>query len=826
MLVALAAFLQVSRQPISPPVASKIFRHQNAPAKIRTRHDDGTATSGNWSGYAVTAANGSVTDVSGSWTVPPVNCTSGPATGYAAFWVGIDGYSSSTVEQTGTDSDCSSGTPTYYAWYEFYPHASILIGGLTISPGDVISAEVKSTGSGNFTVTLTDTSTGKTFSTSGKVSGAEESSAEWIAEAPSSSSSILPLADFGSVSFASCMATVGGTSGSIGSFTNDAITMVSSGGTDEAVPTALSGGTSFVVNYVPPPAPVLSITKTHSGSFTQGQTNAAYTITVSNQAGAAATNGTATVTETPPSGLTLASMSGSGWSCSGTTCSRTDSLAAGLSYPAITALVNVAANASSPQVNQVSVSGAGSATASAMDSTTIVPANPAVLSITKTHDGNFTQGQTNAAYTITVSNQAGAGATNGTATVTETPPSGLTLASMSGSGWSCSGTTCSRTDSLAAGLSYPAITALVNVAANASSPQVNQVSVSGAGSATASAMDSATIVPANPPVLSITKTHSGSFTQGQTNAAYTITVSNQAGAAATNGTATVTETPPSGLTLASMSGSGWSCSGTTCSRTDSLAAGLSYPAITALVNVAANASSPQVNQVSVSGAGSATASAMDSATILPANPPVLSITKTHSGSFTQGQTNAAYTITVSNQAGAAATNGTATVTETPPSGLTLASMSGSGWSCSGTTCSRTDSLAAGLSYPAITALVNVAANASSPQVNQVSVSGAGSATASAMDSTTIVPANPAVLSITKTHDGNFTQGQTNAAYTITVSNQAGAGATNGTATVTETPPSGLTLASMSGSGWSCSGTTCSRTDSLAAGLSYPAITAL
>ena len=569
---------------------------------------------------------------------------------------------------------------------------------------------------------------------------------------------------------------------------------------------------------------MLSITKTHSGNFTQGQTNAAYTITVSNQAGAGATSGTATVTETPPSGLTLGSMSGTGWSCSGTTCNRSDSLAAGLSYPAITATVNVAANASSPQVNQVSVSGAGSAPASAMDSTTIL-ANPPVLSVTKTHSGNFTQGQTNAAYTITVSNQAGAGATNGTATVTDTPPSGLTLASMSGAGWSCSGTTCSRTDSLAAGLSYPAITATVNVSASASSPQVNQVSVSGGGSAPASNADSTTILPsANPPVLSIAKTHSGNFTQGQTNAAYTIAVSNQAGAGATNGTATVTETPPSGLTLVSMSGTGWSCSGTTCSRSDSLAAGLSYPAITATVNVSAGVSSPQVNQVSVSGAGSAPASAMDSTTIL-ANPPVLSITKTHSGNFTQGQTNAAYTITVSNQAGAGATNGTATVTETPPSGLTLASMSGTGWSCSGTTCTRSDSLAAGLSYPAITATVSVSASASSPQVNQVSVSGAGSTTASAMDSTTIL-SNPPVLSITKTHSGNFTQGQTNAAYTITVSNQAGAGATNGTATVTETPPSGLTLASMSGTGWSCSGTTCTRSDSLAAGLSYPAITAI
>ena len=127
-------------------------------------------------------------------------------------------------------------------------------------------------------------------------------------------------------------------------------------------------------------APVLRITKTHSGNFTQGQQQAVYTITVSN--GAGPTNGTVTVMETLPSGLTLASMAGSGWTCAANSCSRNDVLSGGASYPAITVIVNVAANASSPQVNQVSVSGGGSATASATDSTTIVgpPAAPTGLS--------------------------------------------------------------------------------------------------------------------------------------------------------------------------------------------------------------------------------------------------------------------------------------------------------------------------------------------------------------------------------------------------------------------------------------------------------------
>jgi len=129
-------------------------------------------------------------------------------------------------------------------------------------------------------------------------------------------------------------------------------------------------------------SPVLMITKTHIGSFSQGQQQAIYTVTVSNGGVAGPTNGTVTVTETLPSGLTLVSMTGTGWTCATNSCSRGDVLNRGVSYPAITVTVNVGANASSPQVNQVSVSGGGAATASATDSTTIIgpPTAPTGLS--------------------------------------------------------------------------------------------------------------------------------------------------------------------------------------------------------------------------------------------------------------------------------------------------------------------------------------------------------------------------------------------------------------------------------------------------------------
>jgi Bacterial Ig-like domain (group 3)/FG-GAP-like repeat/Domain of unknown function DUF11/FG-GAP repeat len=127
--------------------------------------------------------------------------------------------------------------------------------------------------------------------------------------------------------------------------------------------------------------PVLGITETHTGNFMQGQAGAKYTVTVSNAASAAATSGTVTVTETIPVGMTLVSMAGTGWTCppGGTSCTRNDSLNGGFSYPPITVTVNVAANATTPLTNQLTVSGGGSPVATASDVTSILVATVAMV---------------------------------------------------------------------------------------------------------------------------------------------------------------------------------------------------------------------------------------------------------------------------------------------------------------------------------------------------------------------------------------------------------------------------------------------------------------
>jgi hypothetical protein len=211
----------------SAPVAAAPTSRMTSP-RIRAV-TAGSAT--NWSGYAINAANGSVTNVSGSWVVPEV--VGGTPGQSSSFWIGIDGNTSNTVEQTGTDSDTdSAGNPVYYAWFEFYPKPTKTIPN-PIYPGDVISASVQGS-NGAFSCTITDHTQNWSYTASGKVNKAQQNSAEWIAEAPWQGG-VVPLADFKSVDFTACDATIGGVSAPIGAFdasTNspvDEITMVGSG---------------------------------------------------------------------------------------------------------------------------------------------------------------------------------------------------------------------------------------------------------------------------------------------------------------------------------------------------------------------------------------------------------------------------------------------------------------------------------------------------------------------------------------------------------------------------------------------------------------------
>ncbi len=99
--------------------------------ELESRCVPSTTTSTNWSGYAVGADAGAVTAVSGSWTVPTVT---GNGTSDSVAWVGIDGFNSSTVEQTGTAMDLVNGHAQYSAWYELFPNALVTVNGFASRP--------------------------------------------------------------------------------------------------------------------------------------------------------------------------------------------------------------------------------------------------------------------------------------------------------------------------------------------------------------------------------------------------------------------------------------------------------------------------------------------------------------------------------------------------------------------------------------------------------------------------------------------------------------------------------------------------------------------
>src|SRR5258705_351744 len=178
-------------------------------------------------------------------------------------------------------------------------------------------------------------------------------------------------------------------------------------------------------------------------------------------------------------------MSGAGWNCTlGTlTCARSDALSPGSSYGAITLTVDVPVSAPASLTNTASVSGGGE-TDTSNDTATDVAAVTQLpdLTLTKTHAGNFTQGQTGAGYTITVRND-GTGATTGAVTVTDALPAGLTATGLSGAGWNCTlaTLTCTRSDVLAPGATYAAITLTANVAGTAPPSVTNTASGSGGG---------------------------------------------------------------------------------------------------------------------------------------------------------------------------------------------------------------------------------------------------------------------------------------------------------------------------------------------------------
>lgn len=191
-----------------------------------------------------------VSAVAGTWTVPSIQRATHNT--YCSMWVGIDGFTSPTVEQIGVDCDWSHGHQVNYAWFEMYPDYAYEIVGFPVIIGDSISASVVYTGNDVFVLSIFNntrhvyTIIPTTYTT---LAGAQRSCAEWIVEAPYENG-ILPLSHFNSVNFNYCNAIINNVLGSIScpAWANTVLTMVTNVGTLKASPSPLANnGESFSV---------------------------------------------------------------------------------------------------------------------------------------------------------------------------------------------------------------------------------------------------------------------------------------------------------------------------------------------------------------------------------------------------------------------------------------------------------------------------------------------------------------------------------------------------------------------------------------------------
>jgi uncharacterized repeat protein (TIGR01451 family) len=256
--------------------------------------------------------------------------------------------------------------------------------------------------------------------------------------------------------------------------------------------TSVEGGTggtaSASIAVVAPP----SIAKAFNPTAIGVNGTSTLTFTITNPAANTVAEAGVAFTDTLPAGLVVATPNGLANSCGGTATATAGSGSISLTGGTIAAassctLSASVTGASTGTFNNTSgaVSSTNGGTGNTASATlTIAPAD---MTITKTHNGTFHRQQTGAQYFITVSNS-GAGPTVGTVTAVDNlpvigNPHNIVPTDISGTGWTCTlaTLTCTRTDVLAPGSSYPVITMTVDIPQNITNNFTNTATVSGGG---------------------------------------------------------------------------------------------------------------------------------------------------------------------------------------------------------------------------------------------------------------------------------------------------------------------------------------------------------
>jgi len=167
--------------------------------------------SSNWAGAVLVASAATYSSVTATFVAQGCSGSSGAAVSY---WVGIDGDTCGTaILQTGIDCTVGGG---YDAWYEWYP-ANAFDFNLSVSEGDTITVTVTASSSSAGVAKITNVSTGSSVSKSfsGESNKLCQTNAEWIVEDFEEGGSLVPFANFGTVTFTGASAgLIGG--GSVG----------------------------------------------------------------------------------------------------------------------------------------------------------------------------------------------------------------------------------------------------------------------------------------------------------------------------------------------------------------------------------------------------------------------------------------------------------------------------------------------------------------------------------------------------------------------------------------------------------------------------------
>ena len=569
-------------------------------------------------------------------------------------------------------------------------------------------------------------------------------------------------------------------------------------------------------------------------------------------AGPSDVTGAVTVTDPLPAGLSYISATGTDWSCSYDTGTRTVTcaLAAGLAAGADAPTINLATTVdsdigSSTLINIADVSSGTTdddlSNNSGTDSVTV--ATSAALSLTKTlTSATPVLAGTDADFDLVASNAGPSDASS--VTVTDTLPDHLSLDDYSGTGWTCStagqDVICSRAG-IAAHASAPVLTlhALVSAGIPVSLP-TGSTTVSNAATIDSSTPGSnSNPAPVSVPVqahadLRLAKTpQSGTAIAGSTYL-WHLAVHN-AGPSDAAGPITVTDPLPGYQTYLSA-GAGWDCTASaaptppsptshqtvSCTLAAGLAAGATAPTLDLSVQLDGDA--PAGDQTNTATANSPTPGSQgsDTATVTVRRSAVLSITKRHVGNATIGQT-LDFTLSVHNAGPSTADQ--IRVTDPLPDGLSYrAADGGTGWSCAAVSgvlrCDLAGSLPAGGDAPTITLTTTVTAAAYPSVTNAAQVSSTDADlpdTATGSDLVTVPPS--ADLQLAKTHLGTFTVGAVGN-YRLTVHN-AGRTESPGPLVLSDTLPDGLSYDSASGAGWTCTArgasVSCNHPAALAAG---------